>query len=38
MFTLFLLVYNKEDVLPIDKIKSLMIYKCIMSIVKEIFI
>ncbi len=34
---LFLLVYDRETVLPIDKTKLLMIYEYIMSIIKENF-
>ena len=34
--TLFLLVYGREVILPIDKTRSLMIHERIMSIVKEI--
>ncbi len=33
---LFLLMYGQEAILPIDKIKSLMIHKHMMNIVKEI--
>ncbi len=34
--TSFLLTYGREAILPIDETKPLMIYKRIMSIVKEI--
>jgi len=34
--TLFLLVYDKKVILPIDKTKSLMIHKYMMSIIEEI--
>ncbi len=35
--TLFLLMYGREAVLPIDKLYDLRMRDCIMQIVKEIF-
>ncbi len=34
--TLFLLIYDREAVLPIDKTKPLTIHECMMNIVEEI--